>query len=230
MEHVERIERLFEHLAFIATSWLYAGSGFIVGEIIAGPEIQGVDWGSLFILYLWLNIVRFVMILLFYPVLKRIGYGFSLREACLLAFGGLRGAVGLTLGLFIKDRLTAAGDVRGAALTEFFMAGSILLLIINAVLAPYFLRLLRLESKPNESLMDALQQKMAEEVVDMLSNTGVPYEQATYLGESTMMFSVSPRLLTFQKIKHLGKPPMISKFLVADSYYRLKIRLYSLQI
>lgn len=182
-QHVERIERLFDQLAFIATSWLYGLSGFVVGAVIAGPQIQAIDWASLFILYIWINLVRVSMVLTFYPILKYTGYGFSLREAILLSFGGLRGAVGLTLALFIKSQLNGIGDKRSAALVEFFMAGSILLMMINGILAPVLLKKLKLDKKPNESLMEALQQKMAEECTDALTSAGVEYRLAQYLGK-----------------------------------------------
>jgi NhaP-type Na+/H+ or K+/H+ antiporter len=127
--------------------------------------------------------VRFAMVISFYPILKRTGYGFSLHEAILLSFGGLRGAVGLTLALYIKGQLNGIGDKRSAALVEFFMAGSILLMMANGILAPVLLKKLKLDTKPNENLMEALQQKMAEECTDVLTAAGVEYRLAQYLGK-----------------------------------------------
>lgn len=193
-QHVERIEKLFDNLAFIATGWLYALSGFVVGEVIAGPTIQAVDWASLLVLYIWINVVRFIMIFLFYPILTRSGYGFSVREALLLAFGGLRGAVGLTLALIISAQINRT-DKRAGDLIEFFMCGSILLMMINAILCPVVLRWLKLETKPNPVLMEALQQKMAEECSDTLQSVGVEYDLAQYLsfGASSQMIRQSRR-------------------------------------
>lgn len=183
MEHVERIERLFDQLAFIATGWLYALSGFVVGEVIASSQISGVDWGSLFILYFWINLVRLIMVMCAYPFLRYTGYGFSIGEAILLAFGGLRGAVGLTLALSIKSSLIS--EPRLGGLIEFFMAGSILLMMINGILAPVLLKRLGLASKPNEEMMEAVQQKMAEQCVEALENAGVDYNLAHYLAHGT---------------------------------------------
>jgi NhaP-type Na+/H+ or K+/H+ antiporter len=162
---------------------LYGLSGFVVGAVIAGSQIQAIDWASLVILYIWINIVRFIMVLTFYPALKHTGYGFSLKESLLLSFGGLRGAVGLTLALYIKSQLTNLGDKRSAALVEFFMAGSILFMMINGITAPFLLKRLKLDTKPNDSLMEALQQKMAEECTDALTSAGVDRRLAHYLGK-----------------------------------------------
>jgi NhaP-type Na+/H+ or K+/H+ antiporter len=37
----------------------------------------------------------------FSPILKHIGYGLSLKEACVMVWGGLRGAVSLSLALLV---------------------------------------------------------------------------------------------------------------------------------
>ena len=46
------------------------------------------------------------MILLFSPLLKRIGYGLTWRNSTVMIWGGLRGAVSLTLALVVVQNLT----------------------------------------------------------------------------------------------------------------------------
>ncbi|KAH9248559.1 hypothetical protein BASA81_013743 [Batrachochytrium salamandrivorans] len=197
IEHVEQIERLYDQLSFIATTWLYALSGYVMGEVIASQQITGVDWGSLFILYFWLNLSRFIMIGLSYPFLKRMGYGFSISECILLSWGGLRGAVGLTLALTIgaNESVTA----REGSLIQFFMCGSIFLMIVNGVTAPFVLKSLQLNTKPNPKLLEALYSKMSERCMIPLENAGASKNRARW-----MAFGTSSKLKVSRRQRKLS--------------------------
>ena len=50
------------------------------------------------------------MIGMFSPLLSRIGYGMSWRSGVAMTWGGLRGAVGLTLGLMVARHPDIADD------------------------------------------------------------------------------------------------------------------------
>jgi uncharacterized membrane protein YjfL (UPF0719 family) len=52
-------------------------------------------------LYLMLAVVRLVGTLELYPLLRRTGYSINLKECVLIVYAGLRGAVGLALGLLV---------------------------------------------------------------------------------------------------------------------------------
>lgn len=54
-------------------------SGIIIGVMIHDGDFEGVDWLKLLGLYFFLTLVRFIMILLSYPIIKRMGYGISWR-------------------------------------------------------------------------------------------------------------------------------------------------------
>lgn len=43
--------------------------------------------------------------MLLYPLMKRMGYGLSKRESVILTWGGLRGALGMTLALMVSYTL-----------------------------------------------------------------------------------------------------------------------------
>jgi len=53
-------------------------------------------------IYIILHIVRFLGLLMLWPLMRLTGYEFNLAHVCLLAYSGLRGAVGLTLALIVK--------------------------------------------------------------------------------------------------------------------------------
>lgn len=59
------------------------------------------DWINLIIFYICMIVMRFVMVLTFYRLLKTHGYGLTKAEFWVLIWGGLRGALGLTLALMV---------------------------------------------------------------------------------------------------------------------------------
>ena len=73
---------------------------------------QTYNWIMLLVMYIVLNVVRFLMDMLFAPILTRMGGGLSMKEAVIVGYSGLRGAVSLSLALIAnhttKDRTYAA--------------------------------------------------------------------------------------------------------------------------
>lgn len=71
---------------------------------------------------------RTLMVMTFYPILKRFGYGLTRKEMIVLIYGGLRGALGLCLSLIIgvDDSLPE----RFRELTVFYMCGMAMLTIV----------------------------------------------------------------------------------------------------
>lgn len=74
------------------------------------------------LIFLNANAVRFVVILALLPLLRRLGYGMSLREALLLAFSGMRGAVAIALSLMVNDEHAIDPETR--AVWGFQVAGA----------------------------------------------------------------------------------------------------------
>lgn len=95
-----------------------------------GTSITFGDWMKLFIFYILTTLARGVMVVTFIPCLRRSGYGLTNKEGYVLVWGGLRGALGITLGLMVAvdNKL----DKRLRELTIFYMAGlATLTLLIN---------------------------------------------------------------------------------------------------
>jgi NhaP-type Na+/H+ or K+/H+ antiporter len=57
--------------------------------------------GANVVLYLVMTVIRAAVVALFAPVLTKIGYGLSWKEAVVMVWGGLRGAVSLSLALLV---------------------------------------------------------------------------------------------------------------------------------
>jgi NhaP-type Na+/H+ or K+/H+ antiporter len=60
------------------------------------------DGVELLILYVGVHITRAIVVLVLYPFLNRSGYGLNFKEAVILVFSGLRGAVGLAMAMMVE--------------------------------------------------------------------------------------------------------------------------------
>merc|ERR1712014_348818 len=67
-----------------------------------GEQLSWGDFGDLFILYVYIHITRGLVMALFFPLLRKMGYGLTWKEASVCVFGGLRGAVGVAMALLVK--------------------------------------------------------------------------------------------------------------------------------
>ena len=143
------MEHFWELLTYIANTLIF----ILVGVVIA--EKVDFSWGALGVLiliYIALNLIRFAMIMLLYPVMKRLGYGLTRRESVILTWGGLRGALAMTLALMVSYTPAIPEDIRSQVL--FFTAGIVTLtLCINATTMRALLNRLGLTHVPSARTM-----------------------------------------------------------------------------
>lgn len=143
------MEHFWELLIYIANTLIF----ILVGVVIA--EKVDFSWGALGVLiliYIALNLIRFAMIMLLYPVMKRLGYGLTRRESVILTWGGLRGALAMTLALMVSYTPAIPEDIRSQVL--FFTAGIVTLtLCINATTMRALLNRLGLTHVPSARTM-----------------------------------------------------------------------------
>ena len=62
----------------------------------------GTSWAFLLLLYAFVLVSRAVVIGVLYPLMRQFGYGMDVKEAAILVWSGLRGAVALSLSLSVK--------------------------------------------------------------------------------------------------------------------------------
>lgn len=143
------MEHFWELLTYIANTLIF----ILVGVVIA--EKVDFSWGALGVLiliYIALNLIRFAMIMLLYPVMKRLGYGLTRRESVILTWGGLRGALAMILALMVSYTPAIPEDIRSQVL--FFTAGIVTLtLCINATTMRALLNRLGLTHVPSARTM-----------------------------------------------------------------------------
>ncbi|CAD8069778.1 unnamed protein product [Paramecium sonneborni] len=76
--------------------------GIIVGiQLLEEDLIQRIDYFKMIGFYFLMILVRLLMVLTFYPLLKYFGYPMTKSELIVFVYGGLRGGLGLTLSLMI---------------------------------------------------------------------------------------------------------------------------------
>lgn len=99
----------WEIIGYLANTMIFLISGIIIAEkawLSGTKERNGINVGDLWkvaVLYIIIHVARGVVITVFFPLVKRLGYGLTWRDAIVLWYGGLRGAVGLALGLIIEN-------------------------------------------------------------------------------------------------------------------------------
>ena len=136
------LHEFWELFAFIANTLIF----LIVGVVISNNIVfTANDFLILMLLYIGIHIVRAIVIALFFPVMKKAGYGMSKKDSYILWWGALRGAVGLALALIVAGESKIDGAIRNQFL--FYTAGIVTLtLLVNATTIKVFLNMLGLTS------------------------------------------------------------------------------------
>ncbi len=122
------LHRFWEMMAYLLNTLIF----IIVGLVVAtnAPLRDPVFWLTLFGLYIGIHIVRALLVFIFYKPLKVLGYGMTWKEGLVIWWGGLRGAVGLSLALVVAGNSVIPEDIRGQILS--LSAGIVVLtLVIN---------------------------------------------------------------------------------------------------
>lgn len=136
----EWMEKFWSLLAYIANTLIF----LIVGVIIA-TDVH-LTWKmvlGIIPVFIGLNLIRYLMILVFMPILKRNGYGLNWREFVILGWGGLRGALGMSMALMVNCNENIPEQIREHILV--YTAGVVTLtLCINATTSKRLVQWLRL--------------------------------------------------------------------------------------
>lgn len=127
------LHEFWELAAFIANTLIFV----IVGVVIANnSRFTGDDFLKLFIIYIGVHVVRAVVIVVLYPLMRRAGYGLPKKDAIVVWYGALRGAIGLALALIVSAETSIDQEIRDDFL--FLTAGLVTLFsLINATTIKY---------------------------------------------------------------------------------------------
>lgn len=125
------LHEFWELAAFIANTLIFIIVGVVIAQRIPLSQLTLKDFMLLGLIYLGIHIVRAVVILVHYPIMKKAGYGLPKKDTYVLWWGALRGAIGLALALIIAGEQSIPENIRNQIL--FLLAGTVTLtLLINA--------------------------------------------------------------------------------------------------
>lgn len=122
------LHEFWELASFIANTLIFIMVGVVIAERVV---FTPYDFLLLGIIYVGMFIARGSVVSLFFPLMKRIGYGVKKAEAYILWWGGLRGAISLALALMVAGESAIPESIRNTFL--FLTAGIVMLsLLVNA--------------------------------------------------------------------------------------------------
>jgi NhaP-type Na+/H+ or K+/H+ antiporter len=142
-------------MEYLLNTLLFTLGGVVYGKVISETSTRDIawdDWIYLGLVYLMITGIRFFQVALFYPVVSRVGLKTNWSEALFLGFGGLRGAVGIALGLslnrLVRENTDDPEALQSTKEMEFLAGGvTFLSLFVNGGLAGFVLKWLDL-AKP----------------------------------------------------------------------------------
>lgn len=122
------LHEFWDLASFIANTLIF----IIVGVVIAlRVSYTTSDFIVLILIYFAIIVIRAFVITIFYPLMKRIGYGLTPKEGVIAWWGGLRGAIGLALALIVSSEPSIDPEIRTQILS--ITAGIVFLTsVINA--------------------------------------------------------------------------------------------------
>ncbi|XP_078441108.1 sodium proton exchanger, putative (NHX7) (SOS1) isoform X2 [Wolffia australiana] len=157
----QSLHHFWEMVSYIANTLIFILSGVVIAEgILQDQDLfqnHGVSWGYLVLLYVFVQLSRVIVVAVLYPFLKYFGYGLNWKEALILIWSGLRGAVALSLSLSVKR---ASDSDRSFSLTPeagtlfvFFTGGIVFLsLVINGSTTQFMLHFLQMDKLSAEKV------------------------------------------------------------------------------
>lgn len=155
----------WELLTYIANTLIFIIVGIVIAEKV---DFSWSHCAILLLVYIALNIIRYITIMMLYPIMKRSGYGLNKKESIILTWGGLRGALGMTLALMVSYTPAIPEEIRSQVL--FFTAGTVTLtLCINATTMRWLLNKLGLIYIPTARTM------MENKIQDLLHENSEQY-------------------------------------------------------
>ncbi|KAG2631030.1 hypothetical protein PVAP13_3KG576900 [Panicum virgatum] len=152
-ESQQSLHHFWEMVAYIANTLIFILSGVVIADGVLQNNVHferhGTSWGFLLLLYVFVQISRLVVVSVLYPLLRQFGYGLDFKEAMILVWSGLRGAVALSLSLSVKrtsDTVQHYLKPEVGTMFVFFTGGIVFLtLIFNGSTTQFLLHILGMD-------------------------------------------------------------------------------------
>ncbi|XP_047250234.1 sodium/hydrogen exchanger 8 [Capsicum annuum] len=180
-ESQQSLHHFWEMVSYIANTLIFILSGVVIAEgILGGDDILKIydnSWGYLILLYVLIIVSRAVVVGVLYPFLRYFGYGLDWKEAFILVWGGLRGAVALSLSLSVKRSSDGSQYISSDTGTLFvFLTGGVvfLTLIINGSTTQFALHFLGMDklSAAKKRILNYTKHEMLNKALEAFGDLG----------------------------------------------------------
>ncbi|XP_017226139.1 sodium/hydrogen exchanger 7 isoform X3 [Daucus carota subsp. sativus] len=177
----QSLHHFWEMVAYIANTLIFILSGVVIAESVLGNtttfKSHEYSWGYLILLYVFVQISRIAMVAVLYPCLRYFGYGLDWREATVLVWSGLRGAVSLSLSLSVKRSSDSSSYIspETGILFVFFTGGIVFLtLVLNGSTTQFILQFLDLDklSAAKRRILNYTKYEMMNKALEVFGDFG----------------------------------------------------------
>ncbi|XP_057417543.1 sodium/hydrogen exchanger 7-like isoform X2 [Lotus japonicus] len=179
-ESHQSLHYFWEMVAYIANTLIFILSGVLIAEGILKDYHffhQGKSWVYLLLLYAYVQVTRCIVVGALFPFLRYFGYGLDWKEAIILIWSGLRGAVSLSLSIAVKRSSGRSMELTAETGTMFlFFTGGIvfLTLVVNGSTAQFILHLLDMDklSAVKTCILDFTKYEMLNKALEAFGELG----------------------------------------------------------
>lgn len=158
----EPLAEFWELLSWIANTIVFVHAGVLMSAFIwscAGEPNAWYDYLFILVYYLYLQVIRMALILLFVPLMRLGNHWYQWKQAVVVGFSGLRGAVSLILALEVAGSTEISIEIRSRVVL--WTTGIVgLSLLLNGFLIKPLVHLLQLD-KAKKTREDFLQRARA---------------------------------------------------------------------
>ncbi|XP_057477660.1 sodium/hydrogen exchanger 7 isoform X3 [Actinidia eriantha] len=176
----QSLRHFWEMVGYIANTLIFILSGVVIAEGVLSSDnnfkSNGNSWGYAILLYIFVQVSRVIVVGVLYPFLRYFGYGLDWKEATILVWSGLRGAVALSLSLSVKQ---SSGNSyvtsETGTLFVFFTCGIVFLtLIVNGSTTQFVLRFLNMDklSPAKRRILDYTKYEMLNKALEAFGDLG----------------------------------------------------------
>lgn len=180
-ESQESLHNFWGMVAYIANTLIFILSGVVIAEgVLSSDDIfkhHEYPWGYLALLYVFVQVARIIVVGALFPFLQYFGYGMNWKEATVLVWAGLRGAVALSLSLSVKQTSDSSSYISSDTGTMFlFFTGGIvfLTLIVNGSTTQLVLHVLKMDklSPSKKRILNFTKYEMLSKALEAFGDLG----------------------------------------------------------
>lgn len=98
------VHTVWSFISFCLETLIFLITGTYIGEALSNSaefSLETSDIWKVLLFYAFLMLVRFLVLMIEYPFLNLVGYKIDFRSAVIMSWGGLRGAIALSLAMLV---------------------------------------------------------------------------------------------------------------------------------